>query len=192
MQEQSATKYYMQDVAGNIRNMQTRREAAAVDLPNGQTLFALLCDSNVTQSALDPAWQNDWVESARRITAGETPRTALVVAPTRSEIGYKDGRAVTKTEPHYPMLVRFRDSKDPTTVELVDPAELAATFGPAVKLKRITVQITDEPVTVGIVKRLDRIGVEAGHGLDRTLGVTASPTLAQKLGYSDFVNGDGN
>jgi hypothetical protein len=54
----------------------------------------------------------------------------------------------------YPMLVTFGDLDDPTSVEEVDPDDLAATFGGDVSLKRITVRITDGPVTGGIEERL--------------------------------------
>jgi hypothetical protein len=53
----------------------------------------------------------------------------------------------------YPMLVRFRDINDPTTVERVDPDNLTASFGQGVKLRRITVQLTKDAVTSGIEKR---------------------------------------
>lgn len=36
----------------------------------------------------------------------------------------------------------------------VDPADFAATFGPGYALRRITVQITDDPVTTGIEQKL--------------------------------------
>ena len=54
----------------------------------------------------------------------------------------------------YPMLVTFGDLADPTSVAEVDPDDLAATFGEGVKLKRITVELTDDPVTTGIEERL--------------------------------------
>jgi hypothetical protein len=53
-----------------------------------------------------------------------------------------------------PMLVRFRDSRDPLTVERVEPFDLAAAFGLGVKLTRATIAITDDPVTTGIEKVL--------------------------------------
>ncbi len=60
-----------------------------------------------------------------------------------------------------PMLVRFRDINDPTTVERVDPDSLAASFGPGVALKRATLEITDDPATMmGIEKELPWL---AGH-----------------------------
>lgn len=39
-----------------------------------------------------------------------------------------------------PLVVRFRDPSDPATVERVDPRDLAATLGPGVALKRVTVE----------------------------------------------------
>jgi hypothetical protein len=53
-----------------------------------------------------------------------------------------------------PVLVRFRDPNDPTSVELVDRLNLAASFGPGVTLKRAFIEITDDPITKGIEARL--------------------------------------
>ena len=54
----------------------------------------------------------------------------------------------------FPTLVRFRDINDPKTVEDVDPANLATSFGPGFHLRRITLQRTDDAVTHGIENRL--------------------------------------
>jgi hypothetical protein len=51
---------------------------------------------------------------------------------------------------YLPMLVRFRDLSDPTSVERVDPSDLAASFGPGVKLDRMSIEITDAVATKGI------------------------------------------
>ena len=53
-----------------------------------------------------------------------------------------------------PLLVRFRDLTDPTSIESVDPFELARSYGAGVTLKRATVEITDDPITTGITKNL--------------------------------------
>jgi hypothetical protein len=53
-----------------------------------------------------------------------------------------------------PMLVRFRNIVDPMTVEVVDPDNLQASFGPGVILKTATIEITDDPVSTGIDKVL--------------------------------------
>ena len=115
------------------RGMRTRGEAVAVDLPGGQVLFALVPRDTLVQSVLDPEWKNDWVASAQKISGGDTPQGPIAM-----------------NVPSYPILVRFRDINDPKTVEEVDPADLAASFGAGFKLKRITVEVTDEKMTVGI------------------------------------------
>jgi hypothetical protein len=126
-----------------------RGEAVAVDMPNGQTLFVLLLMANGTSSddnlapmsmkAMDPAYRYNFhkEESAQRISSGDGIRSPADVA-----------------EGDYPMLVTFTDIDDPKSVQRVDPANLAASFGPGIRLKRITVEVTDDDVTTGIEKRL--------------------------------------
>jgi hypothetical protein len=46
-----------------------------------------------------------------------------------------------------PKFVRFRDINDPRTLVRVSPYDLAKSFGPGVSLKRVTLQLTDDPVT---------------------------------------------
>lgn len=130
----------------NSRSRDVRGEAVAVDMPGGRTLFALLKTINqsgdddlayLSMATIDPAYQNDWVESADRIVRGKGIQSPAVVAPE-----------------NYPLLVTFGDVADPTSVVRVGPDDLAASFGAGYRLKAITVQVTDEPVTVGIQKRL--------------------------------------
>jgi len=52
----------------------------------------------------------------------------------------------------YPLLVTFADIADPKTVRRVEPDNLAASFGPGVRLRAITLEITDEKVTEGRVE----------------------------------------
>ena len=152
-------------------------EAVAVDLPGGRTLFALLKTLNgrredlalMSMAALDPLFKNDVVESAQRIASGDG-----ITSP--AEVRAAD----------YPLLVTFADPADPTSVQRVDPANLAASFGPGVTLKRITVAVTKDPVTTGIEKRLEKIGILPNQSLDKEFTPTTTPTLAQTLGYKDF------
>lgn len=159
------------------RRWSTKGEAVAVDLPGGVTLFGLLKTgamhgdmASLSMAALDPAFNNDVVESAERIATGQG-----IISP-----------AIVK-QSDYPMLVWFRDVKDPRSVLQVDPYDLVASFGAGYRLKSITVQLTNEPVSTGIDERMDTIGIKPNNGLDPSLGVTANPTLAQQLGYDDFV-----
>ena len=147
-------------------------EAAAVDLPDGQTLFVLL------RSAEDVDWAA-WV--IKRIpTAGmieqAKPTPSDRAARIASEKRYLDlvradrgAHAVWRLEPPHnlpglsiPYFVRFRDLSDPKSVEQVDPDDLAKSFGPRVWLKSLTVQVTDAPVTTGIAKRLGWLNTHAG------------------------------
>ena len=52
------------------------------------------------------------------------------------------------------MLVTFTDIADPATVREVSPDNLAASFGPGVSLRRITLGITKDRVTEGRVDKL--------------------------------------
>jgi len=46
-----------------------------------------------------------------------------------------------------PRLGRLLDINDPLTLVPVSPYDLAASFGPGVELKRVTLQLTNDPVT---------------------------------------------
>ena len=120
-----------------------RGEAVAVDLPNGQTLFALLTTgaihgdvASMVLATLDPEFNNTMVESTQKLV----------------EYQFSETRAVALQ--NYPMLVTFENLADPTSVNPVKPDDLAKNFGPQYQMKAITVEVTDEPVTVGIEKRL--------------------------------------
>jgi hypothetical protein len=154
-------------------------EAVAVDLGDGQTLFALLQTRAIhggmiglSMTALDPAFNNDLVESAARIAAGQGTLKSAVVSP-------KD----------YPMLVRFGDVKNPKTVELVYRTDLAESFGEGVKLKRITITLTNAPVTKGIDKRLTWLSKFPEPRLDPDYRGGGIPNLAQKLNHGVFRSG---
>ena len=126
-------------------------EAVAVDLPKGQTLFALLTasggDVDYGARIFDRAF--DWYPAyAKEEPTASSSLSSIELWPTAP----KTDRMVN-TNP-VPMLVRFADIKDPKTVEAVKPDALGTIFGPGVKLKAITIQATNEPVTTGIEKRL--------------------------------------
>lgn len=128
------------------RSREVVGEAVAVEVSPDKTLFALMKTVNgagddnlayLSMVTLDPAYKNDWVESAQRISSGDGIRSPVDVA-----------------EGDYPLLVTFTDIDDPRSVQRVDPANLAASFGPGIRLKRITVEVTDDDVTTGFEKQL--------------------------------------
>ena len=79
-----------------------------------------------------------------------------------------------------PMLARLRDPQDPATAERVDPTNLAATFGAGVRLVRVTVQITDDPLPPPTIEnRLPWV---------RTLRGSIANNLGLKHEYLDALN----
>ena len=151
-------------------SMTHRGEAAMVDLPNGQVLFALMSpDGQETPmlafgSARQTAWSDDSVK----------------VLEPHAKIDAAYGQS------GYPRLVRFRDIADPKTVEKVNPANLAATFGPGYRLKRITAQIVSEDVTEKVKTQLRWLSgypepkLNPKHGPD-------DRSLPAILDHGDFV-----
>jgi hypothetical protein len=136
-----------------------RGEAVAVDLGRRGILFALLVDED-GNSATGQMWPenlfadlgsgSERVRNIRRISshAGlnrELPRFFPAISKSREPMV------------QYPLLVRFRTLNRPDSLEAVHPDALDKTFGTGVKLRRISIQITDEPVTVGIERRLPRL-----------------------------------
>ena len=133
-----------------------RGEAVAVDLPGGRTLFALLrSDNNVdwasyVMQTLAPHSESETF--AQQLDNMLLLEGEIVLPRTFPPVGHLEERSA------YPMLVTFGNIDDPASVERVDPDDLAFTFGDGVSLKRITVQVTDDPVTTGIEQRLGWLG----------------------------------
>jgi hypothetical protein len=88
--------------------------------------------------------------------------------------------------PHMlPMLVRFRDASEPTTVEQVQPAELAEAFGPGTSLRGVTVEMTNDPVSAGIERHLPWLRELRGP-LDGSNLMYPNGPLANRIGSGDF------
>jgi hypothetical protein len=138
-----------------------RGEAVAVDLPGGRTLFALLQSSSGDVDAaagyafagFPPAVKRVGADAYADNLAEMLARrdVGVIPMPTAEDEVPVSGRMA---KAFYPLLVSFTDIADPKSVTRVNPRDLAASFGPGIKLRRITVQITDDPVTTGIEKRL--------------------------------------
>ncbi len=114
-------------------------EAAFVEIPGQRYLFALLsggpADSEPQTNAINIFKDQLPRDGAERFAIVAKSRLKKDIPPSL-----------------YPLLVTFADINDPTSVKEVNPNDLAATFGPAAKLKRITLEITDEPVTEGTIE----------------------------------------
>ena len=166
-----------------------RGEAVVVDLGSDRSLFALICPP--PEMGGDVAWYQAMLfRDAILAGALVEPPLALPDGGLSFEAHEAIGRSRAKLvlPPQlYPLLVTFTEPHDANSVVQINPQDLEATFGTGVRLKAITLQITDEEVTTGLERRLAAMGIGEGDGLDKTGGVSAHPTLAQRLGYHEFV-----
>jgi len=130
-----------------------RGEAVAVDLPNGQTLFALLDQAEfIAPYTLQPGQlmaTGSAGERRAKIRALKAIRRKTVVPRWRPPNPPEDG-----PQGLYPTFVYFPDIDSPKSMEVVDPENLSAEIGTGYRLRRLTLSITDMPGTKGIEGRL--------------------------------------
>jgi hypothetical protein len=168
-------------------------EAVAVDLPNMQTLFILLRTPN------DPDWAGGipGIRAPRYEgplnTADEREADAartLAWLRANRDIHYLWGQNVPKDRAQYlPYIVRFRNIRDPKSVEQIEPDNLAASFGLGYRLKSLTVQITNDPISIGIERRFSWWKDYRERHFDGTFTVSEDMTatsLAAHLSSASF------
>lgn len=153
-----------------------RGEAVAVDLPDGQTLYALLRGERSGFGDLLRAALGPFDSPAQKV--GSPPKAL----PRRAPVGGGDTMI-----PTLPMLVRFRDPTIPASVERVDPDNLAASFGAGIRLRRITMQSTEDPVTKGILNKLFWLPCYYDRMLDGVRG-NNSQRFNNSLGTQYFLS----
>ena len=167
-----------------------RGEAVAVDLPGGRTLFALLRGGNDTQGDAAAFQTRLLYEALNAGAEASVPVEVKGLSVMQARAAAKSaGVSLTLPEKLYPMLVTFADKSDPKSVERVYSANLAATFGPGVRLRRIVVEVTDDDLTTGIEMRLGWLGAYPEPRLDSKYRGSTSPNLAQRLKHGDFRQG---
>lgn len=149
-----------------------RGEATVVEIMPGRYLFALLGGS-----------EERFYRAARDRFTGMHRRDWLYEIPKQTE-------PVALTGKQMPWLVTFDDVRDPKTVRQVDPANLAASFGPGVTLTSITLAITDEPRTSGRLKSvlgwIDQVKFIIPPEQQPRLG--SDQTFEQRLMRQDFID----
>lgn len=126
-----------------------RGEAVAVEVLPGRWLFALLSGDD---DALGQADQLIYTTFRLGENLKISDRTyEALMADLRSKP--LDTPAPVPAE-SYPLLVTFDDITKPETVREVEPANIAATFGPGVTLQGMTLEVTDEGLTEGTVDKI--------------------------------------
>jgi hypothetical protein len=121
-------------------------EALAVEVVPGRWLFALLKGG--------AGWQGEPGLNAAFAIAVPRGHFAKSAEGVREIVGFPKDTPVEVPREAWPMLVTFDDIGKPETVRRVDPEDLAAVFGEGVRLKAVTLEITEEAVTEGRVEEV--------------------------------------
>lgn len=156
------------------RELELRGEATIVKLPKGRYLFALL-NYNAFFTA-------NVFEESKKLLSASGERWAKQLSRLQ---GRTEPRAVPRKL--YPLLVTFGDIKNPISVRAVAPDDLAATFGPGYHLKRMTLEITGEPITKGRVEKL--LGWLSGEHISDSVWSNLSPDQRDLLSSRKWKKG---
>jgi hypothetical protein len=152
-------------------------EAVVVDLGEGRYVFALL--QGYAEWTAYAAFFPE-LEGKALLKKEMVPYLDAMVASTGQthELARKD----------YPLLVTFDDINDPASVRRLDPGDLSASFGPGYRLDAITLSITDEPVTEGVVQKvLGWLTAYPEQGLSPPTGRTTDIPFSRRVSHGDFL-----
>lgn len=133
---------------------EVRGEAVAVDLGDGRTIYALLQspDAFGAHAFATRAYE---VQRSTRLPRCDLIDERRAVALLREAGGpFEVPNDTRHAIARFPTLVRFTDPANPRTVQVLDRRDLARSLGPGYRLRRIVVELTDDPVTSGIERRL--------------------------------------
>lgn len=143
-------------------------EATVVDLGPRGLLFCLLSSDDDRERSLEQDAMFGAMFPQRAppgVYANDLERDrALLKTPYSQHVDQINAAKPTVAVPigRLPRLVRFRDLADPFSVETVDPRDLAATYGPGVRLVGATMTITEGKATRGIEKILPWVSTLVG------------------------------
>ena len=160
-------------------------EAVTVDIANRGTLFVLLTGSRCCQH--EPfSEEHGYGPDAR----GFVREVFNVRASSAQAVRSLPFRQIDADVPfnQLPRMVRFEDIGDPLSVTLVNPYDLAASFGEGVELRRVHVRTTGARVTTGIDDRLPWLASRRSGYLDGAR-IRSSRELANTLHYGHFRTG---
>ena len=133
----------------------THGEANVLDIGTGRLVVALLTNRDRPSGAPKSDWYDDDPTAVLERVYDLPPSTGFDesgVNPTRALLDQQRGPRPIGSD-GLPTLVTFRDAKDPSTATQLNPDDFAATFGPGVKLESATVEVTDDHITRGAVRK---------------------------------------
>jgi hypothetical protein len=153
-----------------------RGEAVVLDLGPRGTLFALLKEGSDTRSIPQTI-----IFRAFNFDGGIWPSGSVehLQGQLRKLSGTRE-LALTSL----PLLVRFRDLNDPTTVEAVDPLNISEKFGPGTRLNRATLEMV--PVGIWPLNLIGVTGTSITNSIKARLPWLAG--LKSNLDGTDFTS----
>ncbi len=161
-----------------------RGEAVMVDLGERGMLFVLLKDIPREINRGGPSWgaSPEYV-----VQSAFPPAPDSEVFASASMRRYTRGGESRDLQPaQLPMMVRFRNIADPKSVEQVDPANLAASFGTGVSLTRAWIETLPAGYwpfnIIGLTWPEMLVGTPVTRGIDRKLVWLES---SRRTGYLD-------
>lgn len=164
-----------QPITNNIASFHFSGEAVAVEVAEGEWLFALL-----------HPYPAILIHPTRPDLFGDTPqrdyRNWMPDIPNETD-------PVAMPEEYWPRFVTFTDINNPVTVVGVDPSDLSASFGEGVRLVEVTLEVTEDEVDFrGISSALLWLESLDGGALDgsRYSSINAENRLANDLSLYDF------
>lgn len=175
-------------------NSRFRGEAIPVDLPNGQTVFALLdfrgsgngpaqgVAPTIAEQALTRAYYPDLHYPDH---VGASRSTIIQYLKTHHRDRIQLDCDVREFGSECPLLVTFANPANPFSVFALDPDDLASTIGSGYRLRGIYLQVTDDPPSHQIGNRLPWLANEWDRYLGRYRN-KSNGMLATKLTKSSF------
>jgi len=98
--------------------------------------------------------------------------------------------AVELSPDQLPELVTFADVSNPKSAQVIDPGRIEVVLGPGVRWQRISIEITDEPVSSGIKERLTWLSAYSDRLLDgHRPGQLGDGSVASTLNTTYFYRG---
>jgi hypothetical protein len=170
----------------------SRGEAAFLDLGDGNNLIALLGMGGFSHDDIVKIAESTLFSDAHRRNPGywklsQHEKLSLAYRTLDADVG----KPKELSGEQMPTLARFRDINDPKTIEAVDPANLEASYGPGFRLLKVTLEVTHDSVTSGVIEqRLPWLHAMIGNWPNdkATIYRVALPELSQEpIFFQGFV-----
>jgi hypothetical protein len=143
-------------------------EAVVVEIPGTGPIYALLSDSG------DPTAGSRYMQEAHlggyvfaplgcsMDFSGEQLRLRHYRREQKAAALFDETSSPRRRSNVFPVFARFTNPSDPRSIEVLDEENLAESLGRGVRLRRVTVELTPDPVTETIVQRLPWLATQEG------------------------------